>query len=195
MTTARKWPAIGGLVGPAGFIAAWSLLGRQAMDYDPVTDAISQLAATGAATRTAMTAGLVALGAGVGLHAVVLRAHLPGYAWVAAAATGVSALGVAAFPLGAPVRDAIHGAFAAAGYASLAALPMLAARPLAARGELRLARLCTATGVLVATCLAATVLDRGDGLLQRAGLTAGHLWIMASAANVLVHDRPRGRST
>jgi len=190
LTTARKWPAIGGLVGPAGFIAAWSLLGDRASGYEPVTDAISQLAATGAATRTAMTAGLVALGAGVGVHAVALRDHLPGYAWMAAAATGLSALGVAAFPLGGSVRDAVHGAFAGAGYVSLAALPILAARPLAARGDRSLARLSTATGVLTAVCLAATVLDGGDGLLQRVGLTAGHLWIMASAGAVFGGDAP-----
>jgi hypothetical protein len=118
-----RWLAVGGIAGPAVFVADWAALGAAKAGYSPVADAISRLAATGATTRGAMTAGFVVYGAGLVTHAWALRSALPGRAWTWVAATGVTTFGVAAFPLGTPVSGNVHAAFAAAGYATLAAAP------------------------------------------------------------------------
>ena len=124
----RLW--VGGLVGPSAFVAAWLGAGAAADGYSPVEDAISRLAAQGAATRAVMTGGFVAFGIGVPLYAAALRRTLPGCAWVAATASGVATLGVALFPLDqSRAGDRMHAVFAGAGYAALALTPVLAAPP------------------------------------------------------------------
>ena len=177
--------AAGGIAGPVAFAAAWSILGSRIPDYSAVEDAISMLAATGSPDRAAMTAGMVAFGVGVPAYAAALRATLPGPAWLCAAATGLAALGVAAFPLGAPWRDDVHGVFAALAYASLAATPLAAAAPLARQGRRRLALASVGVGTVSAALLLATVAGPASGLLQRAGLTIGHAWLVASAVGVI----------
>ena len=173
---------MGGVVGPAGFVAAWVGAGVATRGYSPVHDAISELASVHAPTRTAMTAGLVCFGAAVPAYAAALRVSVPGRAWIAAATTGVATLGVAAFPLHhSPAIDTVHGACAAVGYASLALTPLLAARSLAGRW----ATASTAVGVLAGACLAATVLGPAHGFFQRAGLTIGDVWLAASAVALL----------
>ena len=62
--------AVGAIAGPVAFVTAWAALGAGAGGYDPARDAISRLAALGAPTRPAMTAGLLALAAGMGLYGV-----------------------------------------------------------------------------------------------------------------------------
>ncbi|MDP9387659.1 MAG: DUF998 domain-containing protein, partial [Actinomycetota bacterium] len=135
MVTSRKLLAGGGVVGPLAFIAAWAVLGARAEGYSPVSDPISELAAADATSRVPMTAGLVALGSGVTSYGLALQGRRAGPAWLAAMVTGVAALGVAATPLQPNAPDRAHGAFAAAGYAALAATPLLSAGPLARRGS------------------------------------------------------------
>ena len=78
-----------------------------------------------------MTAGFVVFGVGLPLYAWALRRVVPRPVWVAAAATGVATLAVAAAPLEhSATTDRWHGVFAGIGYATLAATPLLAARPL-----------------------------------------------------------------
>jgi hypothetical membrane protein len=173
--------AAAGVVGPVVFVADWATLGARAKQYSPVSDAISELARMHAPTRPAMTAGFLVFGAALPAYAAALRTAVPGRAWQFAAANGVATLGVAAFPLGTPTSGNIHGVFAGLAYASLSALPIAAAgalgdRPLVARAS----RL---TGVASAACLIASVAGPAHvhGLLQRAGLTIGDVWIVASA--------------
>jgi hypothetical protein len=173
------------VIGPAVFVAAWSVLGARTAGYSPTEDAISRLAADGASTQAAMTAGFVVFGTGLPLYGAALRRNLPGPAWVLATATGVATLGVAATPLGSSGGDALHGAFAGLGYATLAAVPLAAARPLAARGRRRWAQWSVAAGVAAAACLAATLAGPRHGLFQRAGLTIADVWVVASAIDVL----------
>lgn len=181
----RRLAALGGVVGPAAFLAAWALLGRRGAGYSPADDAISRLAATGAPDRYVMTAGLVALGTGLPLYGSALRATLSGPAWLCATATGLATLGVASFPLGSPTPDRIHGVLAGIGYATLAATPLAAAAPLARSGRTGWARLSAVAGLVSGASLLATVAGPGSGLFQRLGLTAGHAWVVASAVDIL----------
>jgi hypothetical protein len=185
----RRLTALGGLVGPAGFVTAWAVGGAVARDYSPVDDAISRLAAVDASTRALMTGGFVVFGVGVPLYGMALRERLPGPAWASAVATGVATLGVAAFPLDrSSTVDLLHGACASAGYATLAAVPLLAARPLRDEGRARAAVASLVAGVFSGACLLATLAGTRHGLLQRAGLSAGDAWIVASAV-WLLRDR------
>jgi len=173
--------ALGGVVGPATFVAAWAVCGATTDGYSPVHDAISDLAAVGAPTRVAMTAAFLVFGVGVVAFGCALRTALEGRAWVAAVGTGVCTLGVAAAPLGGWSGDTVHGIFAGLGYVMIAALPLLASIPLAARGRRGWAIASRATGITAALCLAATTLGPAHGLWQRLGLTVGDTWIVVTA--------------
>jgi hypothetical protein len=178
--------AVGGIVGPVTFVTAWAALGAGAGGYDPTRDAISRLAALGAPTRPAMTAGLLALAAGMGLYGVALRLGPPtGVAgsrrlWPLPVANGVLTLAVAALPLGGG-NDGAHGLAAALGYVTLAAIPaVVGRRPLS-----------MAIGLASALCLLLTVVagDRA-GLFQRLGLTVAQAWVVVSAVRLLRSPRP-----
>lgn len=180
--------ALGGIVGPAGFVTAWVVAGDRAPGYSPSEDAISRLAAVHATTRPLMTVGFVLFGVGVPLFGLALRAALGGRAWVAALAAGLCTLAVAAFPLDAGA-DAIHAASAVLGYVALAATPLLAAGPLGHGGRTSAARASTVAGSTSAALLALSLLGPAHGLLQRAGLGATDIWILAMAVALM-----RGRS-
>lgn len=190
-----NWPnraaALGGVVGPVAFITAWSVLGARTVNYSATRDAISRLAATGAPTQAAMTAGFLAIGAGVPLFGTALRRNLRGPAWAFATATGLATLGVAAAPLGSPTRDTVHGLFAAVGYVGLAGVPLAAAKPLADDGCRGWSRFAIGAGLTSAACLIASAFGPRHGLFQRAGLTAADLWIIAYAVELL---RPQPRT-
>ena len=165
------------MAGPLTFVAAWALLGAGAERYDPTRDAISRLAALGAPTRPVMTVGLVGLGAGMALYGLALR---PDPAWVLPVANGLTALAVAALPLGGSV-DSLHGLAATLGYLTLAAIPAVVGRHL---GSAR-TRLSIAAGATSGLCLLASALVTRDGLFQRLGLTIAHLWVVISALGLL----------
>lgn len=139
--------------------------------------AISDLAALEAPTRPLMTAGLVALGTGMGLYGLALR---PDPMWPMPVANGITALAVAALPLGGAF-DAAHGVAATLGYVTLAAVPALGARHLRPAW----ARISVATGLVSGVCLVASALVARDGLFQRLGLTVAHVWVVVSAARLL----------
>ena len=177
--------AIGGVFGPLAFVTAWVTAGTAAPRYSPIGDAISDLASTHANTRVGMTLGFVGFGLGVIAFGLALRAAGAGPAWKAAVATACFTLAVAATPLGAPTRDVIHGTFAALGYLTLAAVPYLAAGPLARAGRPGWARYSSGTAAGAAACLVATALGPAHGLLQRLGLTTGDLWLVLVAGQLL----------
>jgi hypothetical membrane protein len=189
--TGTRRCALGGIVGPAAFVAAWSIGGLAASHYSAVDDAISHLAEIGAPTRPLMTAGFVVFGVGLPIYAVALREALPGRSWLTAAGTGLATLGVAAAPLGhSPTGDQVHGVFAGAGYVTLALTPLLAAGPLRRAGRSAFARLSIAIGAGAGMSLLATTATDLDGLFQRLGLTVVDIWIVATAVEIL-----RGRLT
>jgi hypothetical protein len=183
---ARRWRALGGVLGPAAFIAAWSMLGATQDGYSPIEDPISRLAAVGAPTRGAMTAGLLAFSAGVGLYADELHKSISKPGAAALATTALATVGVAATPLDSALGGVPHAAFAGLSYASLAATPILGGRALVRAGRPKAGVLSIAVGLGSAAALAGSVLvPQVSGLLQRVGLTAGDTWIMASAVGLL----------
>ena len=149
----RRVLAIGGIVGPAAFVAAWVVLGARKTGYNPIEDHISRLAAQGVPERPAMTAGFLAFGVSLPLYSLALRSRLGGYAWATAAATGIATVAVAAFPLDGPVGDTAHAVAAGSGYATLAATPLLAALPLHRLGRVGWSRASLVAGSVSAGCL------------------------------------------
>ncbi|MGB0111636.1 MAG: DUF998 domain-containing protein, partial [Ilumatobacteraceae bacterium] len=123
---------LGGVVGPATFMACWGVGAVVARhDLSPSADAISRLAAAGAETRWLMTTGFITFGIGVGTLAFAVRRVLDGTAWIAVGLTALATTLVAAAPLDVSERlDDVHGMLAAAGYITLVAAPILAAAPL-----------------------------------------------------------------
>jgi hypothetical protein len=183
-------PAWGGVVGPTVFVATWAVVGAARSGYSPVEDAISRLAETGTATRPVMTAGFVAYGVGLAAWAVALRSGSAGPAWIPAACCAGATLGVAAFPLRPDASGALHASFAVAGYAALAAVPLVASAGLGATGHTAAARASVAVGVVTAGLLAASAAGApAHGLTQRAGLTLGDAWMVLSSAWLLRQGR------
>jgi hypothetical membrane protein len=178
----RRPLAWAGVVGPVAFVAGWMTAGGLTPGYSPIEEPVSRLAAAGAPHRGLMNAGFLVFAAALPVYAVPLRAALRGPAWLAAVACGLGSAGIAATPLGfSDGLDAAHAAAAGSTYLALAALPLLAARPLAASGRPRAARASAAAGVVAGTCLGASIVAEPVGLLQRAGLTLVDVWIVASA--------------
>jgi hypothetical membrane protein len=186
MSTGARRCALGGIVGPATFVGAWSIGSVAASHYSAIDDAISRLAEVGAPTRALMTAGFVGFGVGLLIYSLALRAALPGWSWLTAAATGLATLGVAAAPLGRSSRgDTMHGLFAGAGYITLALTPLVAAGPLRRAGRRLAASLSIAVGVGAGISLLATTATDLNGLFQRIGLTIVDVWIVATAVEIL----------
>lgn len=186
--------AWGGSVGPVAFVGAWAIGGWvTSRDYSPVEDTISQLAAIGAPTRPLMTAGMLTFGAALPAYAMALRRAIPGRAWVAAAATGVATIAVAATPLDhSELVDRLHLVAAGIGYITLAAVPVLARRSLIDAGHERLANVGSALAAVSAMALPTSLVVSQTGLFQRIGLTAGDLFLVASVPVVrrLLAARP-----
>jgi hypothetical protein len=194
----------GGVAGPVVFIAAWAVLGARARadGYEPTWNAISRLAALGAPTRPAMTAALVVLGVGMALYGIALR---PRRIWPLPVLNGATALAVAALPLGGGY-DTAHGVAAALGDATLAAIPVAVGGrrrgPRSGgrsgpgpRSGGRSGHGPVAASTLSAALLVTSVLVDHGGLLQRAGLTVAHLWVVVSALWEVLASRPTSSST
>ncbi len=186
--------AVGGVVGPAAFIGAWTVSAAVTnRDYSSVDDAISRLAAVGADTRALMTAGFVGFGVGLPVYASALRRVVGGAAWMTAAATGIATLAVAATPLEhSSTVDTWHGVVAAIGYITIAATPLLAAPPLRRQGHRALAGMGVVAGAVSAISLVLTTTSLPTGLFQRLGLTAADVWI-ATSALAIASGRLRAR--
>ena len=165
------------------FIGVWSIGAAVTnREYSSIDDAISRLAAVGADTRALMTAGFVAFGVALPVYSLALRRVVRGAAWLTAAATGVATLGVAALPLDRSATvDTWHGVLAGIGYVTLAATPLLAARPLWEQGHRLLGGLGVIAGAVAGVALVLTTTSLPTGLFQRLGLTAGDIGIATSA--------------
>jgi hypothetical membrane protein len=185
LSVAERRAALGGVVGPIGFILAWTLTGVVTSGYSPLHDAISRLAAVHASTRVTMSCGLVVFGIGVSLYARALRAAIPGRAWLSVFVSALATLGIAAVPLDqSPSWDTVHGLFAGIGYLALAATPLLAALPLRRAGHIGWVRASVVVGVTAGICLALTTAGPLHGLFQRLGLTIVDAWIVVTAIHI-----------
>jgi hypothetical membrane protein len=177
--------AVGGVVGPVVFVSSWAVLGSFKDGYSQLHDPISELAAVHASTRVVMTGAFVVFAGGLTLYATALRHALDGPAWIAALTTGVATLGVAVCPLHhSSTVDTLHGVFAGTGYVTLAATALLSVRPLARRGRRGWARGAALSGGVSGLALALTLTGSFGGLFQKFGLTAGDVFVVASAAAI-----------
>lgn len=175
--------AIGGAIGPAMFIGAWTIgAAVTTREYSSIDDAISRLAAVGADSRALMTAGFIGFGVALPVYASALRRVVGGTAWLTAAGTGIATLAVAATPLERSATiDTWHGVFAGAGYVTLAATPLLAVRPLLVQGHRALGGFGVVAGAVSAISLVLTTTNLPTGLFQRLGLTMADIWVVTSA--------------
>ena len=115
------------------------------------------------------------------LFAVALRIVLTGRAWVAAGATALCTLGVAAFPLDAGV-DGLHAVRRGARVRHPGGAPSAQPRghsPAPATGPWR--RHLLVVGTISLVLLAGSLAGPSNGLLQRAGLGATDVWVVATA--------------
>ena len=62
MTISARTAATCGIVGPVAFVGGWLVNGLRTDGYDPLRDAISQLARVGSPTRLSMSACFVVFG-------------------------------------------------------------------------------------------------------------------------------------
>ena len=190
MVVSRTTSALCGIAGPTAFVVAWLVGGLITDGYDPLQQAISQLAREGAPTRALMTTGLVAFGLLVPVWALLLGRELRSTAVrTAVLVAGLATLAVAALPLTREpggTQDLLHAAAAATGYVAMAATPLLAAAPLRRAGHRSAAAASIAVGTLSAACLVGTVALGGiGGALQRTGLTVVDAWHVVAAIWVL----------
>lgn len=181
--------ALCGIGGPVAFVGAWVVGGLLTDGYDPLRDAISELAAEGASTQPLMTAGLIAFGVLVPVWAQTLARALDEPALrVSVTVAGLATLAVALFPLsreGGQPQDTAHAVSAGLGYVAMAVTPLIGARALRRLGMRRAALASVAVGVVSAASLVGTLLVDGDGGLQRLGLTVVDAWYVALAVWVL----------
>ena len=178
-----------GLAGPAAFVGAWAVAGALTDGYDATRQAISELAAEGAATRPLMTAGLVGFGVLVPFFAGRLGSALGsrGVRWAVTVA-GLGTLAVAAVPLtgeGGRPQDVAHAVAAGTGYAGMALAPLLGGRALRRRGAAGAALASYAVGAVSAAALVGSVVAEGGGGLQRVGLTVVDAWYAVAALVLL----------
>ena len=183
-TSRHRRLALGGVIGPATFVAAWAM-GAVVQDrgLSPIDDAISQLAHVDTNTRWLMTAGLGVFAIGVGAFAASVRWTLGAATMFWLGATAASTVAVAALPLGvSDTVDRLHGVAAGLGYLTLVAAPLAARRPLARLGATRVSRAGTAAAAVAAASLVASLTIGPTGLFQRIGLTVVDVWIVVVAA-------------
>lgn len=178
-----------GIAAPVAFVGGWLVNGQRIPGYEPLSDAISQLAREGAPTRAAMTACFVAFGLLLPIWAGVVARELgvPALRWVVTVA-GLATLAVAALPLtrqGGGAQDTWHAAAALTGYVAMAATPLVAAKGLP--GWKREASLLV--GLAAAFALVTSIVVEGGGGHQRLGLTMVDAWHVVVATAVLLRSR------
>lgn len=194
MDVSRTVGALCGIAAPVAFVGAWLAGGLRTSGYDPIEQAISQLAREGAPTRTLMTAGLVAFGLLMPVWARVLARELGSRA-VGRTVTvaGLATLAVALLPLsreGAAVQDSLHAVAAGAGYVAMALTPLLAAGPLRRGGHGWAATVSQGIGLVSVLALVGAVsLLEFSGGLQRLGLGVVDAWHVAVGIWVLRRTR------
>ena len=172
------------VLAPASFVGAWAAFGARRDGYDPVEQAISQLARVGSPERWGMTAGFVAFGVLLPLASrglpQALRAGGPLRASMLVA--GLSTAAVAALPLQREeggTGDLLHAAAAGVGYLAMAASPTLGAIGLARSGRRTAAAASVAVTVVSAGALVASLTVGPTGLWQRTGLGVVDAWFAA----------------
>ena len=197
MGVARKAGAVCGIAGPIAFVTAWAVGGAITEGYDPLRDAISQLAREGAPTRALMNGGFITFGVLIPAWALVVGRELRSRPLTAAVTVaGLATAAIAVVPLtreGDQPQDVVHAVVAGTGYVGMALTPLLAAAALRRLGHDRAAATSLVVGVVstVALVASAVVTERGGGL-QRLGLTVVDAWHVVTAVWVMRRVRSSG---
>ena len=176
-----------GIVGPAAFISSWLVAGALRRGYDPIDQAISELAALDTPNRLIVTSGMVIFGLGSQFFASELRRRGQKRVGLAMTLAGLSSLGVAAFPCsegcpgaGTSFTDTGHAVAAGLHYATFTAAPLLLSFDESARGGHR--TFSALAAIVAGLALSAQVLGIGpNGLMQRIGLTTNDVWMIVTA--------------
>ena len=181
-----RWRQVCGVLAPASFVGAWAVCGALREGYDPVEQAISQLAREGTAGRLGMTAGFVGFGVLLPLFARELPDLLDAGPTLRRSATlaGVSTLFVAALPLQVTeggLGDTLHAVAAGTGYLAMAATPAIAAVALKRSGRRTAAAASAAVSAVSAASLVVSVTSGPTGLWQRVGLGVVDAWFAGVA--------------
>ncbi|CAN5384612.1 hypothetical protein BH23ACT9_BH23ACT9_05200 [soil metagenome] len=192
-----------GIIGPTAFVATWAIAGALRPGYDPTSQAISELAEIGAATRPWMTAAFVVFGLTSLPFAVSLARVLPGDARpvaIAVAVCGLMTIGAGVFPCspgcpgaGSSPTDDGHAVTATAGYLALMAAPLLTGRLLWSAGPSwrRFAWWSLAAGAIGALAMllwALGVFGTAGGAGQRGFNTLADVWWATAGWVALRHD-------
>lgn len=190
MEVPRRLGAVCGIAAPTAFVAGWIVNGLRTEGYDPLTDAISQLARVGAPTRPLMTACFVAFGVLAPVWAPVVARELraPALRPVVTFA-GLATVAVAALPLtreGGGTGDLLHAVAAGTGYVAMATTPLVAAVALRRSGHTGAAYASLTVGLVSLGALVGTPLVDYSGGLQRLGLTVVDAWHVVVASWVLL---------
>ena len=189
MAFSARTAAACGIAGPVAFVGGWLVNGLRTDGYDPLRDAISQLARVGAPTMLSMSACFVVFGLLVPLWAPTVARELATPALrPAVTVAGLATVAVAALPLTREpggTQDLLHTVAAGTGYVAMALTPLLAAGGLRRLGRRRAAGLSAAVGVVSAVSLVLTVVTDTSGLFQRLGLGVVDVWHVVVAGWVL----------
>lgn len=186
----QRWRVGCGVLAPAAFVGAWAVCGSLRDGYDPVEQAISQLARIGTPDRLGMTAGFVAFG----VLLPVFARELPGLLGTgpglrrSATVAGLSTLAVAALPLQREqggVEDSLHAAAAGVGYLAMALSPALAVGALSRSGRRTAAWGSALVSAVSAASLVLSLTVGPTGLWQRIGLGVVDAWFAAVAVSGL----------
>lgn len=191
--------ALFGVVGVVAYVTAWAVGGVLWEDYDPARQAISELFAHQAPTRTRLplSIGLVLSGVGLVVFGWVLHVGLPGRGRLGSALavlSGVMTVAVVAFPctagcpgLGTTPTDTLHVVTAGSGYMALVLAPLAVGwRVRHVLPGLALASLVLGGGALVLFGVYSLgSVDEAPGLLQRVFNTMADAWYVVAAAVVV----------
>jgi len=170
----RRWVPFSAVVAPVALIGGWTVAAaRQPQSFDPVTDTISALAASGAEDPWIMTLGLALVGGAHVATAVGLdEAQLPGRVVLGAGGVATALVAVFAQP------SAAHLPAATLSFAALAAWPAVSGLPSRAAGVLAAGGLLGLVGWLVAELGGGAYL----GLSERVAAGAQALWPLVVVA-------------
>ena len=191
-----------GVLAPVSFVGGWAICGALRSGYDPVHEAISQLAREDTPGRLGMTAGFL----GFGFLLPVFAGRLPDLLGatgslrtalrVTVTVAGAATLAVAAFPLQrieGGAGDLLHELSAGVGYLAMVAAPALGTTALR-RGGRTGASAVVASAVCAgsAACLGLSLTTGSTGLWQRAGLGVVDVWFAGWALSALSAARRGG---
>ena len=174
------------MLAPMVFVVGWVVGGVTTVEYSAMHDAISRIAADGAPARSTMTAAFVVYSAWLLAAIPAVRRTYIERIWSALLVNALATLAVAALALNqSGLVDALHGIAATVGYVSLAAVPILAAKPLKEHGFPRSAVASWLAAGGIAFFLLLTLVIDARGFAQRAGLSIGDLWLACAGFAVV----------